>query len=262
MDRPKPRLFCCVEPPKEKHMRKKQILFTVFSVIPLIPVAGCAAPRAVPTQTPTFTLAPSPTLSPTPAFPLPEGIVIFDYPPDKKIPGHAYGQGATAIILANMSYGGERQWDPFVKAVDKTKFTTITFSYLQPDYIGASLEIDVLLEQLKTIGYQRVVCIGASLGVTACGSIAREPEMIGLVMIAGPNLAGSLLDLSYPKLFIAGGNDSWAASIQADYDNASDPRQLIIYPDIGLHGTELFQSKYGDQFLQTLIDFVDNVEQA
>jgi hypothetical protein len=30
----------------------------------------------------------------------------------------------------------------------------------------------------------------------------------------------------------------------------------VIFPDIGLHGTELFNSSYKEQFLQALLDFV------
>ncbi|MGD0173396.1 MAG: hypothetical protein ABSC61_03015 [Anaerolineales bacterium] len=237
-------------------MNKKQTLIQFVSLILLVLSVSCTASPAAPTATPTLTPVPLPTFTPTPTFPLPEGIVTFDIPPDKKFPGHSYGQGETSIILANMSSGGEGQWDPFVKAVDKQKFTVITFSYLQSDYIGASQEIAIVLAQLRNVGYQHVVCIGASLGVTACGSVASEPEMIGLVMIAGPNFGGSLLDIKYPKLFIAAENDSWAKDTQLNYDNAAEPRELVIYPGIGMHGTDIFNSSYGDKFLQTLLDFV------
>jgi hypothetical protein len=240
-------------------MNKKQTLLQLFSLVLFILSVGCTASPAAPTETPTVTPVPLPTFTPTPTFPLPEGVIFFEIPPDKKFPGHVNGQGNTAIILANMSYGGEAQWDPFVKTVDKQKFTVITFSYLQPDYIGASQEIAIVMTQLRNVGYQRVVCIGASLGVTACGSVAHEPEMIGLVMIAGPNQGGSLLDIAYHKLFIAAENDPWAKATQLDYDNAAEPRQLVIYPDTGLHGTDLFNSSFRDQFLQALLDFVEKL---
>jgi hypothetical protein len=179
-------------------MNKKQTLFPFIPLVLFVLTARCTATPAVPAETPTITPVPPPTFTHTPTFPLPEGIVFFEIPPDKKFPGHAHGQGETAIILANMSSGGEAQWDPFVKAADKQKFTAITLSYLQPDYLGASQEIAIVLAQLRTVGYQRIICIGASLGPTACGSVANEQEMIGLVMIAGPNLEGSLLDISFP----------------------------------------------------------------
>lgn len=249
-------LYCSKE---EFEMNKKRTCISIVSPALLILATSCSAAAAVPTQTPTLAPVPAPTFTATPGFPLPEGSVTFEMPPDKIISGHSYGKGETAIILANMSYGGEGKWDPFVEAVDKTKFTTITFVYLQPDYSGVSLEILYILEKLKSVGYKRVVCIGASLGVTACGSIAHEKEMIGLVMIAGPNEAGSLSDVTYPKLFIAAKNDTWAAATQADYENAAEPRELVLYPDTSMHGTDLFQSPVGEQFLKALIDFVMNL---
>jgi hypothetical protein len=159
-----------------------------------------------------------------------------------------------------MSSGGEAQWSPFVEAVDQQKFTVVTFSYLQDDYASAAQETNIVLQRLRESGYKRVVCIGASLGVTSCASIAQEPEMIGIVLIAGPNNAGSL-DKTYPKLFIAGGNDQWAIATQKAYDLADEPKTLVLFPGNGVHGTGLFYSPDRDKFLKLLVDFVNSAAQ-
>jgi hypothetical protein len=82
--------------------------------------------------------------------------------------------------------------------------------------------------------------------------------MVGIVLISGPNYGGSL-DIKYPKLFISGKVDQWAATTESLYDHAPDPKALIIYPNIAHHGTDLFLSSVGDQFLKSLLDFVNAI---
>ena len=224
--------------------------------------AGCSlaqpAPTATPTMTPAPTSTPMPTLTATPAFPLPQGVIVFEIDPTRKFAGHVTGEGETAIILANMSFGGEVQWDPFIAAADKKKFTLVTFNYLQNDYPGAAQGVITILERLRQVGYKRVVCIGASLGVSACGSIVLEPEMVGVVMIAGPNY-GHAVATSYPKLFMAAADDPWAKSAATAYTDADEPKQLLLFPGSTAHGTQLFYTPLKDQFLQALLDFVNNL---
>jgi hypothetical protein len=226
-------------------------IFRICFFLPLVILsAGCAAVRPAPTATP--------TPSPTPAFPLPQGAIIFEIEPARKFAGHVTGQGETAIILANMSTGGESQWDPFVSALDKDKFTIITFNYLQPDYSGAPQGVLTILGRLREVGYKRVVCMGASLGVSACGAISQEPEMVGMVMIAGPNL-GLPVSTTYPKLFIAAADDPTSKDINYAFKAADEPKQLVLYPDTGMHGTGLFYSQYREQIIKALVDFVNNL---
>jgi len=239
------------------HPRK---IFLLIMIGHLLMTACSVAPTSS-AATPTSTLTPPPTatFTVTPTLPLAEGKIIFEESDGKKFAGTVYGTGETAILLANMTSGGERQWDPFVEAVDRQNFSTITFSYLQADYPGASQEIRIILEKLRESGYERVICIGASLGVTACGSIAREPEIVGLVLIAGPNFGGSLAKMQYPKLFIAGALDTWAKDTQAVYEQAAEPKRLVLFEGNSAHGTNLFFSGDREQFLSLLIDFVNDL---
>jgi hypothetical protein len=224
-------------------------IFQICFFLPLLFLStGCAAVQPVPT--------PTQTLTPTPTFPLPEGAILFEIEPTRKFAGTITGQGRTAIIMANMSTGGEAQWAPFVQAADKKKFTLITFNYLQPDYSGAPQAVLTILAKLREVGYKRVICMGASLGVSACGAIIGEPEMVGLVMIAGPSLTGVITN-TYPKLFIAAEGDTWSKDTSADYKAAAEPKQLVLYKDTSMHGTTLFYSQYRDQIVKTLVDFVN-----
>jgi hypothetical protein len=225
-------------------------------------LAGCspaqptASPATVP-PAPTATALPAPTAAPT-ATPLPEGSVMFDRLEGFKFSGTVYGQGDTAIILANMIH--HNNWDPFLKSVDRQKFVTLTFGYLQATEEGAAKEIGIVLETLRASGYPHVICIGASLGATACESIAGEPELSGLVLISG---GGSrVVGGDYPKLYVAGESDPAAKDTQQAFQHATEPKTLVLYPKNAMHGTSLFVSTDGDAFLMLLIDFVDEIVQA
>lgn len=226
---------------------------------------GCTGAPAAPTATftstaapsPTITLTPLPTSTPTP-LPLPAGTkVIFDESGSREFAGTTYGQGETAILLANMSIGGETQWDPFVAAVDKQKFTTITFNYRNINEVDQDMEL--ILSYLKEAGFERVICLGASLGTTACGSIARAPEIVGIVLIAGAVHHASVAETTYPKLFISGELDPRAFDIQTGYEKAAEPKTLKLFENSRSHGTDLFRSEDSDEFLTLLIDFVNSL---
>jgi hypothetical protein len=235
-------------------------------------ITGCTAAVAIPTATIVPTSTPLPTLTLTPLPPsTPSPIITFtptpvSLPPGRKIifeessnfTGTLYGEGETAIILANMSIGGEKQWNPFVAAVDNQKFTIVTFNYRDIDDVVQ--DIDLVLGRLKEEGFERVICIGASLGTRACSSIALEREIVGLVLIAGSVHHASVAEAMYPKLFISGAQDRWAFDIQMGFEQAAEPKTLVLFENNRAHGTDLFRSNDRDPFLTLLVDFVNNLD--
>ena len=93
----------------------------------------------------TSTASPTVTLTPTLASPPPGRETTFDESGNRNLTGTLYGEGKTAIVLANMSVGGQRQWDPFVAAVDKQKFTTVTFNYRNINDVGQDMGLNSCL---------------------------------------------------------------------------------------------------------------------
>ncbi len=236
-------------------LRPFAILFIIFML------AGCDRPAFFARPTATPTPLPTPTVTPTPAPLVPEGVITFKRYDEREFYGQVYGHGPTAILLANMAYGGQEQWAPLVKAFDREKFTLVTFNYLQlmqGDFGSAEQEARIILDALKGFGFKRVICIGASMGASACGFIAHDKTMAGIGLIAGQNFGGTL-DVSYPKLFISGKLDPNSSFTETDYKRADDPKTLILYPDVAVHGTSMFGSSVNDQFLQDLLDFINGI---
>jgi hypothetical protein len=104
-----------------------------------------------------------------------------------------------------------------------------------------------------------VICIGASLGTRACNHIALEPEIVGLVLIAGAVHHATVAEATYPKLFIAGALDRWAFDIRNGYTQAAEPKKLVLFENNRVHGTDLFRSQDSEQFLTLLVDFVNGL---
>lgn len=233
-------------------------------IIALFLITGCTSNLPVPTNTlqptsspiaATSTTRPAITATSSPAV-LPEGEeIIFDDSEDKDLTGTLYGHSRTAIILANMSTGGEEQWDPFVAAVDQEKFTTVTFSYRDVNNPGK--DIHLVLDELREQGFERIICIGASLGTVACNAIAREPEMAGLALIAGTVNPVIVAEITYPKLFISAASDPLLYDIRTGFENAAEPKTIAVLENARAHGTNMFESSERDEFLALLIDFVN-----
>lgn len=249
-----------------KRIRASAILFLVSLL-----ATGCATAQALPSSTPPSspTARPEPTSSPTPAVTLtstpsptpvslpPGREIILEESNNRNFTGTVYGEGETAIILANMDRGGEIQWSPFVAAVDKHSFTTVTFNYRSIN--SAEQDTRIVLEALRKSGYKRIICIGASLGVTSCSRLANEPEIVGIVLIAGRMIRGSLSEVTYPKLFIAGALDPITPYTQTGYEQSAEPKELVLFEENRAHANHLFSSKDGVEFLNVMIEFVDSL---
>jgi pimeloyl-ACP methyl ester carboxylesterase len=204
------------------------------------------------TTEPSASPSPAPTLTSTPVL-FEEGSFVLSLKNGQRFEGRVRGHGSTVVILANMSSGDESQWAPLYESLNKDQYLIVTYPWL---YNAAVIdETEVLLEHLRSAGFERVICIGASLGATACGWLANQPEMIGLVFIAGP-VKHKLDEIEVPKLFIAGERDRFSRNTKLDYEQAAEPKEIVLYPT-SRHGTDLFDSDHGDEFLDVLLTFID-----
>jgi pimeloyl-ACP methyl ester carboxylesterase len=214
---------------------------------PLLP-----SPAATASLAPTVAPTDVPTLLPTPVR-FEEGPFVLRLKNGQRFEGQVRGHGSTVVILANMSSGTESQWAPLYESLDKDQYTIITYPWL---YNTAVIdETETLLESLRSAGFERVICLGASLGATACGWLANQPETIGLVFIAGP-VKHKLDTIEVPKLFIAGEKDRFALNTKLDHEQASEPKEIVLYPT-ARHGTDIFTSDYSEEFLDLLLTFID-----
>ena len=245
-----------------------------------IPPTETSTPTATPLP-PTATATPLPTVTPTPV-PTVEystETVSFTTEDDLKLFGTLFlSEGDIAVVLTHMAGENDQQnWIPFARQIARRGFTALTFDfrcYGQSDCGGntsgdvLSRDIEAAIGFLREQGFQRIVCMGASMGGRGCVSVAFDEELAGLVIVSGTgsgdpdrqNLA-DFVSSDMPKLFIVSENDHIAdrtLEMTRLYESAPEPKIFKIFPGTA-HGTELFSSKYGQGFRETLLDFLEEI---
>jgi hypothetical protein len=228
-------------------------------------LAGCtvstpiveSTPIASPTATPTPTAIPQPTA--TPGLP-PGDFFLIDPGSQLAFKATLRGQGDLVVVMANQGNNDTYSWNDLARQLVDKGFVAVNFTYTVPDMGIASTELDQVIDHLVQNGnYQRIVCIGGSMGGTACGTVARRPEIIGMALLAGGD-APDLSKVNYPKLFVAGERDSCCVGfMQTAYAKAAEPKTLKIFPNTGAHAVDLFSSEYGDELVDLLVDFVQKL---
>ncbi|UCD98744.1 MAG: alpha/beta hydrolase [Chloroflexota bacterium] len=243
----------------------------------LIPtLADTSTPTILPTDTSvpsaTGTLTPTRTASPTPDSE--NGVVKFPAEDGLTIVGTQFGQGEVAVILAHMGEAGSNtraSWSPFARYIATTgEFTALAIDLRGYGNTGGMRKhgeqyLDVLaaIDFLKAQGFEKIVCMGASMGGNACAEAALAyPDMDGLAIIASkPRLDRDYSQLSMPKLFVLEEGDPYflAPTMEALYEMVPEPKSYHTFPE-QVHGTRMFETASGDDFRQLLVDFLKSID--
>lgn len=268
---------------------KTVLMFFTFAVF----LGGCGRPTpAVPFSTattlPTATSLPTSTITPLPPTstitPLPPTAtstvvgksVEFTTEDHVRLAGMFYpASGKVAVVFAHMGITDQTSWQGFAAHLAEKGMPALTFDFRcngLSDCKGTNItyftiiDIRAAIAYLREQGYQRIVCVGASMGSMACLNATLRETLAGMVFIAGQttypldNLAypRDLINPGMPKLFIVSDNDRYSQVVTDTpdlYAISPEPKQLVTFPS-SLHGTELFNSEFGEQFGQLLLDFL------
>ncbi len=240
-------------------------------------------PSQTPTTEPTTTFTPRPTVDLALVLTPPSTVEYeIDYlalktTDDVMIMGKQFGQGELAVILAHQGTTGanQRDWEPFARMLAERGYTAATLDFRgrgqsQGDISSTNLlilDMRAMIDHLRESGYKRLVCIGASMGGSACLRAAVEYDLEGLVVIGSMMSNGDptrtrpeeLAALEMPKFFITTENDRYPeipSAIRSMYEISQEPRLLRVFPGEA-HGTEMFNQPYGEQFTAELLAFLE-----
>ena len=228
------------------------------------------------------TSTPPPTITPTPV-PTVEystEIVSLTTEDDFDLEGILFlSEGDTAVVFAHMAGDNDQQnWVPFANTIARRGFTALTFNFRcygesecggrDSGSILISRDIGAAINYLRNQGFEHIVCIGASMGGRACVNAAFEEELAGMVIVSGTGSSDpdrksldGFTTPNMPKLFIVSENDhipDRTLSMTRLYENAPEPKIFKTIPGTA-HGTELFDSKYGQEFRETLLVFLQDI---
>ena len=189
-----------------------------------------------------------------------------------------FGQGQLAVILAHQGTEGtdQKSWQPFAEVLAEKGYAALTLDFRgrgqSQGYLQASQlikDVNAAIQFLRGRGYQRIVCMGASMGGTACLRAALDNDLAGLVVIASPMSLGAptavepdeFSRLKLPKLYVCAENDRYSPVIpqmKQMFELSPKPKQLRFFPGT-VHGTELFDTEYGDEFRNLLLGFMERL---
>lgn len=261
---------------------------TPTATLPPAPVPQTATPASLPP-----TVVPSETPTPTASSTLPPvellltptttdfevAYAVFKTSDGVQLMGKLYGEGEMAVVLAHQGSTGanHRDWQFFAELIAGRGFAALAFDFRgygnsqgQAGQVNIALrDIQAALDYLEGLGYRRFVCMGASLGGTACLKAATENDLAGLVVISSPMSLGpptkvtpeELAELTVPKLYITSENDrsEHIPSVMAEmHELSAAPKRLRTFPGQA-HGTELFDGPYGEEFTGELLLFLEGL---
>lgn len=283
-------------------MRSYSSFALVFFVICII-LVSCSSiePEPLPTSkytaAPTLTPAPVSTVTPLPTAsftPLPTTTLISTFGEDQRIelrtddqhqlrlalwyyPPEPSREKALAVLLGHESDAGHWNWYTIHSALAAEGYHVFSLDFRGHgdsegvlDYSTVGVDARTAIKYINAVGFDRVVCIGASMGGSGCLAAAKEMQLAGLGMFSSPmNIPGTSLvsfsdleAMSFPKLFIISDEDPvtrYDASFITDFvemaERSPDPKQLHTFSG-DLHGTALLWGENGEQILQILFDFI------
>jgi pimeloyl-ACP methyl ester carboxylesterase len=262
-------------------------------LIGLLLFSACANPAAdvIPTTQPAETATPlpptetpEPVVSPTPQPPTdtpePTATATIAYTPtpeikieqvevpyeDRIIRGTLVGDGEIVVVLAPMFSENRSSWIAFAKHLASLGYTALAFDF--PGFGASSGEfnftattfdalavIDFLLEQ----GYERPVCMGASVGAGVCYEAAvLRPNIAGLVIISAPveTTSEEAAILLMPKLLVTGDEPEVKGPMKETYQLLAAPKRFELINE-KRHGTEMLNT--GDELRDILVNFLENL---
>jgi len=257
---------------------RKSILFVLICFQLL---SSCNKPLFI-AGTPTPQLTSTPTAEPT--IPFTQEIIHFTTEDGLDLEGVLYlgEENDTGIVFAHMSGPNDQEnWMPMAEYLAGKGYSAMTFNFrcygesdcessLEPSYIILQRDINAAVDYMKSMGFTKIICVGASMGARACTETAFDRELAGFVVVSGigsedpakqnPN---DFTNPAMPKLFIVSESDpamsgAMVPKLLAFYEQAPEPKSLVTFPGV-LHGTEFLESRKADEFTAAIIEFLSSL---
>jgi pimeloyl-ACP methyl ester carboxylesterase len=244
----------------------------------LLALIASACSAAGETETPPAAVTPTPEPTPTP-HPDPWS-VTFETEDGVTLSGTLFGSGQTAVILAHQGTPGadQRSWFGFASVLAEHGYTALAFDFRGIGHSEGTpnrnkLDVDLIaaMQFLQAQGHHQIICIGASMGGTACMRVAIDHggfdglAALGSAMITdyGSGIkvnVTELAELTIPKLFIAAEEDNSLVvdHIRRMHQHSSEPKEILWLPGSS-HGTDLFHTSAEETLTNALLDFIEGI---
>lgn len=238
----------------------------------LVEATATSTSTAVPSPTaPPATATPTAIVSPTESATATQSIrkEQVAVPRDENLlRGTLLGDGELAVLLAPMFGEPRGSWMHFAEYIAPQGYTVLAFDFPGVGSSSGTFKFDqvqydalAMIDHLKGLGYEHIVCIGGSIGAFACFEAARiDPSLAGFVIISSPleTTAEETADLTMPKLLVTGDEPDVIGSLEQAYKLMPEPKQYV-YINQKKHGTEMLNTD--DQLRDTLVEFLEGIKE-
>jgi pimeloyl-ACP methyl ester carboxylesterase len=188
----------------------------------------------------------------------------------------------TVIFLGHEAGASHMAWESFAQTLTEQGYLVLTIDFRGhsatggsgPDYKTNGVDVRAALDYLSENGYDKVVCIGSSMGGTGCLAAAKTHPLAALGMISSPKVIvysadkitkSDLASFDFPKIITVAENDKalnndpdFVNDILAMYEQMIEPKELILAEGF-LHGTELLFGEGGEEIRQALLEMIASV---
>lgn len=190
--------------------------------------------------------------------------------------GDLYGKGSRAVLLVHGGRFNKASWTKQAVAIAREGFTVLAIDLRgvgmskegppnRRNDIAMPLDLLAAIRFLQGNGAKSVAIVGASMG----GNLAEEalrvskPGEIDRIVFLAHGAYGPPQALKVKKLFIVAKDDMGPGNvlrlqrIQTQYDQAPDPKELLVLPG-DAHAQFLFETDQSDRLLQAILKFLQN----
>ena len=245
------------------------------------PTATQVPPTVTPTPEPTSTEVPTtePSVSTDGSGPISikteDGLTLagFITYPDEAV------DKEIALILGHEHDSNYHSWDPLVADLTEIGYSVLAFDFRgqgesegAQDFTKLVTDTNAVISYLNREGFDRIACMGSSMGGTGCLGAALDHPFAGLVMVSAPmniqkNIVSKddLAKMVFPKLVIVAENDSatyntpdFVDDILKMYEWMAEPKTLFLDPGF-IHGAGLLYGTSGVEAKNQLIEFLSAI---
>ncbi len=198
------------------------------------------------------------------SFPTQDGGVIH---------GDVYGAGRHGVVLAHGGRFAKESWGELARVLAGAGFRVLAFDFRgqgesrggatagQPTD-GRRLDVVAAVGFLRRSGATSVSVVGASMGGDYAAEAAEEaPDLMERLVLLAAGAYTPLIRMKGRKLFIMtrddiiGENTPRLPRIRAQYEKASDPKEMVILEG-SAHAQFIFATPQGERLIHEILRFL------
>jgi alpha/beta superfamily hydrolase len=177
-----------------------------------------------------------------------------------------YGGGSHAVLLAHGGVFNKESWEPLARQLEAAGYQVLAIDFrgygdstaghdrdaIEHDVLGG---VRYLYEQQQAVA---VSVIGGSMGGGAAGraAVLSDPGQIdALILLSAVFVDDPSLLHANRTLFIASEGESMTPGIRGQYEQAPDPKKLVLLPGAA-HAQHIFKTDQAQRLTEEILRFL------